>query len=109
AFLAGLGLVERGETLSTTAQVGGIGCAIADTDPRYPLRLLSAAARLRTPLALPVARQPWGPRVESGVREARSALSEKESGAAWASGGGLTVDGLPGEVRGHVSSRSGMP
>ena len=109
AFLAGLELVERGDTLSTTDQVAGIGCAIADTDPRYALRLLSAAARLRTPLALPVARQPWGPRVESGVREARSALSEKESDAAWASGGGLTVDALQVEVREHFSSRSGTP
>ena len=107
AFLAGLELVERGDTLSTTDQVAGIGCAIADTDPRYALRLLSAAARLRTPLALPVAMQPWGPRVESGVREARSALSEKESDAAWASGGGLTVDALQAEVREHFSSRSG--
>src|SRR5438445_579698 len=108
AFLAGLELVERGDTLSTTDQVAGIGCAIADTDPRYALRLLSAAARLRTPLALPVARQPWGPRVESAVQEARSALSEKESDAAWASGGGLTVDALQAEVREHFRSRSGM-
>ena len=107
AFLAGLELVERGDTLSTTDQVAGIGCAIADTDPRYALRLLSAAARLRTPLALPVARQPWGPRVESGVREARSALPEKEADAAWASGGGLTVDSLQVEVREQFSSRSG--
>ena len=109
AFLAGLELVERGDTLSTTDQVAGIGCAIADTDPRYALRLLSAAARLRTPLALPVARQPWGPRVESAVQEARSALSEKESDAAWASGGGLTVDALQAEVREHFRSRSGTP
>src|SRR5207248_2983919 len=106
AFLAGLELVERGDTLSTTDQVAGIGCAIADTDPRYALRLLSAAARLRTPLALPVARQPRGPRVDSAVQEARSALSEKESDAAWASGGGLTVDALQAEVREHFRSRS---
>jgi len=109
AFLAGLELVERGDTLSTTDQVAGIGCAIADTDPRYALRLLSAAARLRTPLALSVATQPWGPRVESGVREARSALPEKEADAAWTSGGGLTVDALQAEVREHFSSRSGTP
>src|SRR5438445_3647033 len=108
AFLAGLELVERGDTLSTTDQVAGIGCAIADTDPRYALRLLSAAARLRTPLALSVATQPLRPRVDSAVQEARSALSEKESDAAWASGGGLTVDALQAEVREHFRSRSGM-
>src|SRR2546426_7286485 len=108
AFLAGLELVERGDTLSTTDQVAGIACAIADKDPKYALRLFGAAARLRTPLALPVARQPWGPRVESGVREARSALPEKEADAAWASGGGLTVDSLQVEVREQFSSRSGL-
>ncbi|TMD34092.1 MAG: helix-turn-helix transcriptional regulator [Chloroflexi bacterium] len=43
------------------------------------------------------------------MREARSALSEKESDAAWASGGGLTVDALQVEVREHFSSRSGTP
>src|SRR5256712_1295894 len=107
AFLAGLELVERGDTLSTSDQVAGIACAIADKDPKYALRLFGAAARLRTPLALPVARQPRGPRVASGVREARSAMPEKEADAAWASGGGLTVDSLQVEVREQFSSRSG--
>jgi len=41
------------------------------------------------------------------VREARSALPEKEADAAWASGGGLTVDSLQVEVREQFSSRSG--
>src|SRR5207253_9845622 len=49
------------------------------------------------------------PRVESGVQEARSELSEKESDAAWASGDGLTVEALQAEVREHFSSRSGTP
>src|SRR2546429_9329008 len=46
---------------------------------------------------------------ESGGREARSALSEKESDAAWASGGGVNVRGPHGEGSERFRSRSRPP
>ncbi len=97
AFLAGLELVERGDTISTTDQVAGIACAMASKDPRYALRLFGAAARLRSPLA-PVS-EPWGARVESGIQEARGALPEQEADVAWARADPLTADALLAELR----------
>src|SRR5260370_4897691 len=46
AFLAGLDLVENDDILSITDQVAGIACAMASDQPRYALRLFSAAARI---------------------------------------------------------------
>ena len=106
AFVAGLAMVESGDTLSTADQVAGIACAVAASDPRYALRLFSAASRLRSMMGPPVA-EPWRPRVDTGVREARAALSAAEADAAVESAKALTSETLLAEVRDRFSAQPG--
>ena len=103
AFLAGLDLVEPSDILSLTDQVAGIACALALDDPRYALRLFSAAARLRS-LVDTSGGGLWAPRVEKGVQEARAALPEREAGTAWVSADRLTPDALRLEIRERFSA-----
>jgi predicted ATPase/DNA-binding CsgD family transcriptional regulator len=105
-FLAGLEFVDQGDTLSITYQVAGVACALAADDPRYALRLFAATDRLRAMLNAPL-QPPWGPRVEQGAQEARTALSEREADAASATAEGLTADSLLAEVRERFSARTG--
>jgi len=103
AFLAGLDLVEPDDILSITDQVAGIACAMASDDPRYALRLFSAAARLRS-LVDASGGGLWAPRVEKGAQEARASLPERQAGAAWVSADGLTPDALRLEIRERFSA-----
>ena len=106
AFLAGLELVEYGDTISITDQVAGIACALASEDPGFALRLFSAAASLRSKVA-PELGMPWGPRVQAGVAEAEAALPQGTAATPWAGGEGLTADALLAEVRARFGGPAG--
>ncbi|MFN2465470.1 MAG: LuxR C-terminal-related transcriptional regulator, partial [Candidatus Dormibacteria bacterium] len=97
AFLAGLKNVDDGDRLSLTYQVTGVACAIALEDAAFALRLFAACAQLRAREARPLG-LPWGPRVDLGVAEARSALRGNAADQAWQAGEALSAERLLEEV-----------
>ena len=93
AFRAGLDLLDGSDRLSLAHQIEGVACASTATDPRRAARLFGAAERLREE-SLARVQQPWQPRVERGMAEARDALGETAWTRERSAGRALTVAGV---------------
>lgn len=93
SFVAGLELADGSDRLSLAHQIEGIACALVASNARQAARLFGAAERLRQE-AVASRQNPWQPRVERGMAEARNALGEPAWSRELGAGRALPVDAV---------------